>query len=143
MSRYKGLSAYERDEELETKIGIEVDFGSGLFIRVLRAGGSNGKFGRAYARITKPYQRMMNANTLPEDTENRLYAELYADTVIVGWRGMIDQESGEEIPFNREEVIAFLIAVPEAFSILRNSAESIDSFRRSEVQEESGQLGNS
>ena len=143
MSEYAGFELYERDTGLEKERGVDIDFGPNASIRILRAGGSNAKYARAFARITKPHRRQMDAGTLDEELSKELHAEIYAEAIVIGWKGICQRETGEPIPFNKEEVIKFMLAVPEVFQIIKNSAESMDTFRQEEIEEEAQVLGNS
>ena len=100
-------------------------------------------YARAFARITKPHRRQMDAGTLDEELSKELHAEIYAEAIVVGWRGINKRETDEPIPFNKVEVVKFLLAVPEVFQIIKNSAESMDTFRQEEIEEEAQVLGNS
>ena len=141
MSKYKGFDLYDRDDELETKEGVDLRFPNKSVITILRAGGSNDKFNRAFSRITKPFQRQLQAGQLDKDTSDKLYAEVYAESVIVGWDG-IETPDGEPVPFNKKNVIEFLIAMPEVFVEIRVRADNIETFRRAEIAAEVENLGN-
>lgn len=141
MSKFDGFDRFDRDEELEANEGVDLRFTDNAVITILRAGGSNKKYARVFGRITKPYQRQMNAGTLDEKLSIELHAKVYAESIIVGWSGI--KSGGEEVPFTKQNVIDFLISVPEVFTEIRIAAESMDTFRRAKMESEVEDLGNS
>jgi len=64
--------------------------------------------------------------------------ELYARYVLQGWRNVFDDE-GNEAPFNRENALKYLQAMPKwMFLRLREFASNSSNF----IEPEGGQLGN-
>ncbi|RLD75752.1 MAG: hypothetical protein DRJ15_16520 [Bacteroidetes bacterium] len=143
MSKYAGFDLYDRDENLEKEEGVEVPFGDDVSIRIRRAGGANTKYARVFGQVIKPYRRQMDAGKLEEKKSTQLHAQVYARSVVVGWKGIKDADTGEDVPFTEGEVEAFLIAMPEVFQVLRDKAEAMDTFRREEIEGDVEDLGNS
>ena len=142
MSGYAGFDDYIRNENLETEEGKWVEFGPDVGIKILRAGGSNEKFARTFTRVTRPVKRQMESGKLSYKENLRLHAKIYAESIVIDWRGIRDKDTGEEIPFSKQNVEEFLIAMPEVFTVIREYAEDMETFRTQQIEEEVQQLGN-
>lgn len=122
------------DKKAETEQGISLDYGS-FKIRIVRAGGANRKYVETLNRRLKPYRRQMENDTLDSDVALRTMAEVYADTVIIGWEGVTDAE-GRDLDYCRNNVIKLLTDLPELFRDLQEQAGKAALFRASEREEE-------
>jgi len=138
--KFDGFELYKRDDELESVEGVDLRFPNGVTFTVLRAGGANRKFARTFSRLTKPYQRQMDAGSLDDATESMLYAKLYAESVIIGWSGVTSE--GAPVEATTKNIVEFLLAWPEVFAEIRSRSESIATFRRDEIKEDVEKLGN-
>ena len=98
--RFAGMGAYTYVRDQITR-----SYGPGRTITMKQAGGQNREYLSAEATVLKPIQKQIENNEIPADERLQLHAELYADHVIVGWRGF-EFEDGTEAPCNRENVIA-------------------------------------
>ena len=50
---------------------------------------------------------MLRAKTMPDETFNTLYIEAIAETVLVGWEGLQDDD-GTLIPYSKEKAVEIL-----------------------------------
>jgi len=101
----------------------------GYSIRVLPALRTNPKYTARYRQaLQKNKGKMKGGGELSIEDDDKLLAEVYADSVIVGWTNVVDG-NGKKIPFTRANVIALLTDVPLLFLDVRNSAEDIALFR--------------
>lgn len=126
------------DADLESGTGITLDFGDGATVTIHRAGGSNQKFDTVFRRVFKPYRQQMAAGTLNNETASRCLAIVYADAVVLDWKGI--EIHGEPMPFNRENVLKVFEAAPEFFNMIKTEAEAASNFRDAELEDD---LGNS
>jgi len=124
LSLYK---LFKTDPRCETE-GVTLDYGDGVKIRIARAGGSNKNYIKAMDRLGRKYHRELGLDILPEETATRLYQELYADSVILGWEGVSD-EAGNLLPFSREAVLKVFADLPDLWNDVRAQAQSIELFR--------------
>jgi hypothetical protein len=120
------------DHDLEAEAGIDIDFGDGAVVTIRRAGGANKKYSNTARRVFKPHRQQIEADTISEEKLVGLLARIYAEAVILDWRGVTI--GGKEVPFEREAVIEALVAFPEFFNAIRNEAESAAAFRREELE---------
>lgn len=135
-SLYKLFKTDEKSEQegITVEYMVEADQPP-VRIRIARAGGSNSRYARVFEAKVKPYRRQLAAGTLDEQTSRRLYAEVYADSVVLGWENLTDDKD-QPIPFNRENCVKILMDLPELADELRTQATRIAPFR-AEVNQES------
>jgi hypothetical protein len=142
MSLYK---MFHTDADAE-KAGIVLDYGDTRFT-VARAGGANADFKRLFTTKLKPYRRQIDAGTMDDDVANRLMAETYAETVIIGWEGrtVVDGEElwgpeietpAGELKFTAEACVTLLLDLPELFTDLQAMANQAANFRDTEMEED-------
>lgn len=138
------MSAYDafRTDKSKEQDGIWFDFGD-FQVKCARAGGGNTKFLKTVEETMRPYRRIIENGLMKPEVAEKALAEVYAKSVIIGWRtkdgdklvdGMEDLE-GKRVPFNQENVIAVLVALPDFFQQLRGECERVANFRK-EAQEE-------
>ena len=103
-----------------------------------RAGGANARFSKAMEVKTRPYRRQIAEDTMDIALANTLLIEAFAETVVLGWEGITDKETGEEIPCTPEAAVKLLTALPDLFNELREAAAKQSNFRVAEVLEDVG-----
>lgn len=107
--------------------GVVLDYGS-FKIRVLRAGPENARFQRVMEAKLKPHRRLLNNNMADMDVIDRLIREAYAETIVIGWEGVTDEE-GTELPCNKENALKLFTDLPDLFRDVRDQAASAALFR--------------
>lgn len=140
MNLYK---LFKTDEDLE-KEGIWIEYGSDdegapVRIKVARAGGQNTAFSKALEKATRPHRKALQTGLLDDKTADRLFKNVFADHVVLGWEN-VTNSAGENLPFNRENVLKLFEDLPDLFTDLREQAANVALFRE-EIREED--LGNS
>lgn len=115
---------YSTNEDLEVlgawlELGPSNDDGSGLCrIRLARMGGQNKKFDKARDIKFKKYRvgssGQINVDKIPERVRIPILRELYADTIVTEWEHFYDDD-GEELPFNKENVVKLFTDNPDFF----------------------------
>ena len=135
MSEEKKMSPYAifgTDKKVERQ-GITIDFGDFVF-HIARAGGSNTKYAKAMTRIMRKQAKAIKAGTVPANVMQKMLAEVYAESVILGWTGMTDIE-GNELVFTKENCVKLLLDLPELFNQLVADAENFNNFKAVEAEE--------
>ncbi|MAR56002.1 MAG: hypothetical protein CMM93_02360 [Rickettsiales bacterium] len=122
------------DQDLEKGSGVTLDYGDAGSITIHRAGGGNRKFYTVMDAVLKPHRHAIQNKTLDKETDDRLMAEIYAKSVIIGWSGVKGRD-GKKLPFNEANAIKLLTDLPDLFADIRANAMSIDTFRK-EAQEQ-------
>lgn len=130
---------FKTDEKVE-KDGVWIEYALGTDapparIKVARAGGSNSKYNRIFEAKAKPYRRQLAAGTLDEKTSTRIYAEVYADSVVLAWEN-INGPDGKPMEFTRDNIIKLFTDLPELFDDVRAQASRIAAFRSQIATEE-------
>jgi len=126
---------FKTNENLE-KSGIWLDYGENddgdkMRVKIARAGGQNKKFSKALEYATRPYRAAIQNNSLPDNVAERIYLEVFVDTVLLGWENIPDDD-GKIIPYERSAVIAQLKALPEWFQDIKEQAGNMSLFREEE-----------
>lgn len=132
---------FSTDKAAEAENGIDLDFGRGVVVTIRRAGGANERYERVARRVFKPYQAQIDADTLPREMGVKLLARIYAEAVVIGWRGVTGPD-GKPIEFTVDNCIRIFTDLPEFFSAVKRQAESAASFRRQAIEADKEALGN-
>lgn len=137
---------FKTESNLETG-GILVQYGldskgQPVRFKIARAGGANKAFTRQLERVTKPYRRQIQAGSLDNDLGDRLYRDVFVDTVLLGWEN-VEGPDGQPLPFNRENAIKLFTDLPDLFADLREQAGNIALFREVVLEEDLGNSGRS
>lgn len=141
MMKFDGLSDYRQNEDYESKQGIVLDFGDGVKITGLRAGGSNFKYLTTFQEAIAPYRRGRGVRKLTPEEDRRLLREVYVDSVIIGWEGV--SSDGVPVPFTRDNVLTFLETFDEVFSEIVDKLSNSMLFLDQQKEEDSEDLKNS
>lgn len=133
---------FKTDEKLETE-GVILDYGS-FRIKIARAGGANKAFGKQFTERFKPYKRQMDIGSMDDKVATSIMAELYADTIILDMdvldetnskpsepvyvQGVLDPD-GKVLPYEKSNVVAMLIELPELFRDVQEQSNLVSLFR--------------
>lgn len=118
--------------------GIRLQFGDS-FIRVKRAGGSNNEFQKLLMKRMSPHKALLKNNLMPEEQAASILAEVYADSVIIGWENVTGPD-GKPMEFTRENVIKLLIDLPDLFDAIREACTDHANFQQEMIQKETEDL---
>lgn len=138
------------NSDLETK-GVWLNFGDAE-IKIARAGGSNLEYAKAEDRYFEPHRRAADLKMLAEDVANEALRNVFADTVVIGWRtktgtddkgksvyvDTIEGPDGEPMTFTRDNVMFVLKELPELFRMIRSYANEWKLFQAQQREIASG-----
>ena len=117
----------------------EVEYVDGFFITLARANNRNfrdkmKKFRKSLKKSQPKYKKVSDEfENLTAEQEDKMLSDAYADTVLVGWRGLL--VDGEAVDYS-EEVAAELLFVEEDFrEFVAEQAADFEQFEL-EVKEE-------
>jgi hypothetical protein len=136
---------FETDAEMESK-GVIVDYGD-FRVRLAHAGQGNTRYVKYAEKMMKPVRRAMEAGSLGNERSLAIMLDIYAKTIILDWQvrdGVdkwktgIESKDGSILPFNEDNVLSTLKALPNLFLDLQQQATSISNFRRAELEAEAG-----
>ena len=129
-------SQFKTDAKVEVE-GVWLDYDSGVKIRTARAGGANKRYLKAMERLSRKYKRQLNLEILPFEVQNRLLREVYAETVILGWEGVTNEDLGsddeetmnDEVLFSRDNCLRLFEELPELFKDVQESSSTLAIWR--------------
>lgn len=137
---------FKTSKNLETD-GIYIEYGSDedgkpIRIKIARAGGSNKAFTKALERATRPYRKAIQSGLLDNATADRLFRDVFADTVVLGWEN-VKGPDGKDLPFSRENILKLFEDLPDLFSDLREQASNAALYREEVAEKDLGNSGTS
>lgn len=122
---------FKTNTEVEAEKGINLDYGA-FSIRIVRAGGANKKFGKLLNDRLKPYRRQIDNDTIGDGIADKIMAETYADSIIIGWEGVTDP-GGKKLEYSRANCVKLLLDLPELFRDIQEQAAKAANFKTEEV----------
>lgn len=151
MSSNSPWKRYKTNPKTEQE-GIWLDY-SDFKIRVRRAGTSNPGYVASMRELAEKNAHRFKSNSITPEEDRQMMAEVWADHIIVAWEGPTvpkdpDKPTGEKItlpflgpddkplPFNRKNVIFFLLDLPDLFIDIREAAAGVALFRADRLEEQ-------
>ena len=102
---------------------------------VSRMGKSNKRYSKALEAATRPYRRQIELGTMNNDKAEEIFMGVFVDTVLKGWKNVRD-ESGAELPFNKQSATKLFKDLPEVYERLQEEAKLSANFRDAALEEE-------
>lgn len=99
-------------------------------IEFLVARANTPEYREAVRKITRQNKRQIENGTMSEAKSDRIMADLMAEHILVGWRGL--SNNGEEFEYTRENAVAFL-SDPQYLDIkewIMAQAQDAENYRR-------------
>jgi hypothetical protein len=133
----KLFTMFGTDKNAE-KTGVWINYGDVKFL-VARAGGSNIEYAERLKAKIRPLRNQIERDTLPKAEDDRITAEVYAETVIKdvqvltsegSWERGLPTEDGKVVPLTREGLVALLLELPDLFRDLRVQANDAVKFTK-------------
>jgi hypothetical protein len=134
-------------KEFETNQAAEVegkfveyganDDGSIPAFKLARMSKVNKRYTKALERATRPHRRAIEMETMNNELAERLFREVFVDTVLLDWRNVQDRE-GKKLAFNRENALKLLTDLPELYDDLQEKAKKASLFRDDASEKEAG-----
>jgi hypothetical protein len=128
---------FATSKDLESGVGVILNYGQLGKIRINRAGGNNQKFKNYTRAKLAPYTRQIAAGTMDEEVSRALTADIYAKTVILDWEG-IRGRNGELLPFTYDNCVQLLADLPDFFDDIQKAAQDVATFRESTQEDIKG-----
>ena len=95
-------------------------------VKLLIARANNPKFKTTFRRLTKPYKKEMENETLDEKTSGDLLAQAFAEAILLDWKDFVI--NGKEIEYNKENAADLLINDPDCLQFVTDYANDIDNY---------------
>lgn len=124
---------FKTDSKAE-KEGIWFEISDTAAFKVRRFGGQNSpRVKAALALKYKPFTRQIEAGTMPQERELKIFAEVFIDSSVVDWRGI--EIDGKEVEFSKEKCLELFTSMPDLFDAIHKYASDLSTYKE--------QLGNS
>lgn len=121
------------DEALE-RDGVWIDFGPAGSFLIAAAGPGNPKFQKSAERVLRPVRKQIEAGVLANDAALKLSARIYAEAVVLDWKGVTFK--GEKLDYSREAAETLLLALPRLLTALQKMAEDVSTFQAEKLESE-------
>jgi len=123
---------FKTDPKLE-KDGIVLQYGENsegkpIEITIARAGGSNQNYLRRMEVKAKPFRRQIQNDTMDRKAMEAIIREVYAETIVIGWTGVEDQD-GNPMACTKENVVKLFNDLPDLFGDIQEQAQRSSLFR--------------
>lgn len=128
------LNLFKTNKKSEEQ-GIEVEVLDSVFIGK-RAGRSNKAFTIAMSNYHKKNKFQIEHELITEEKLNPDLAEIYFNTVSLGWRNVRDPKTDELLDHNKENFIKIMTEYPEFFDWYREQFMNRTNFIEKEVEAE-------
>jgi hypothetical protein len=134
------FSEFKTNKSAEIE-GVEVpysknDDGTIPTFRIARMGRSNSNYRKTLERETRPFRRQMELETLSNEMADEITLKVFVSSILLGWNNVQD-ENGQEIPFNQENAIALMRNLPDLYDDLSNKASKASLFRDAMMERDS------
>ena len=122
---------FSSDATLEAQ-GVWFPVGTARFL-VARAGGANEAYAKELAKAFAPFQSILEAGAMPEGDANKLFATVFAETVIKDWEGVTDK-NGQALEYSKEACAQMLVALPSLFQLIRAFADKLSTYQKKALE---------
>jgi hypothetical protein len=133
--------AFATSKKLETE-GITLEYHDPdepnvppVKILIARAGGANTAYDKALDKKTKSIRRQIAASAVSMHEIRRITREVYAETVLLGWTNVNDDE-GKPLAFNYDNAVQLLTELPDLFDDIQQQANMAQLFRGVQIEED-------
>lgn len=119
-------------DENKVNDGAWVDY---MGVPLLIARANNDVFRKKFRQLTKPYQRQIDNDTLPETESEKILADSMAHGILVGW----DKDKFPDgIEYSKEAAKELLLDDPDCRKFVTEFASQVDNFFTEQEEEDQG-----
>lgn len=115
-------------EGVRFEIGVNSQ-GETIAFQIARAGGQNIRYAKAIEAKTKPYRMQIQAGTIDPEIAARLMREVFAESVVIGWEG-VEDENGHLLTYSTEAAATLFEQLPELYALLQEQAQNVALYRK-------------
>lgn len=94
---------------------------------------TNQKYVKALERITRPYKRQIQLQTLPNEKSDKIRMQVFIEAILQKWEHIQD-ENGNEISYSADAAMKLFEQLPELFFELETQAGNAALYRLEEVE---------
>ncbi len=134
-------SQFATDKQAEVD-GVWVEYGANEdgsipSFKISRMSKANKKYTKALEKATRPHRRAIELETMNNDLAERLFMEVFIDTVLLDWKNIRGRD-GDELAFNKDAAMKLFVELPELYDDLQEKAKKASLFREETLEGESG-----
>lgn len=118
---------FKTDSKAENE-GIIFELNEKVSFKVRRFVSTNPRVKAAMAAYYKPYARMIEMGTMPQEKSDEITIKLFIDVCLVSWEGLEDGE-GKPIEFTKENAFQVLKSLPVMFEAVWKYANNFENFK--------------
>lgn len=100
---------------------------------IARISSNNQKFKKAMERETKPYQRLIQLNTLSNEKADQIRLTVFVNSILLHWENVFD-ENDQPLSFSKENALELLKKLPDLWAELETNANNASLFRIEEQE---------
>lgn len=102
-----------------------------------RMGKGNKAYSKALETATRPFRRQMELGTMKNDVAEKLFRQVFADSIVKGWENVQD-EQGVVIPFSSANVLSLIEkeGMDDLYQLLQQEASLAANFRDNALEAE-------
>lgn len=137
---------HENNETTETEgVWVEVDINDHneqpIEVKLAYMGKSNKRYTKRLEVITKPHMAAIQNDVMPEKLSDRLWREVFTDTILLGWKNLPkseltgNAEDTELLEYNRENALALFTELPNVLSHWEEIAKMRSTFREKVMED--------
>ena len=115
-------------EGVRFEIGVNSQ-GETIAFQIARAGGQNVRYAKSIEAKTKPYRMQIQAGTIDPEIAARLMREVFAESVVIGWEG-VEDENGRLLTYSPEAAATLFEQLPELYALLQEQAQNVALYRK-------------
>ncbi len=131
MSLYKQFKTNSQKEVDGIRIKfdevVNEDGTTPVFI-ISRMGKGNKPYQKNLEARVRPYRRQIELNTLANETSEKVFLNVFVDTILKGWENVQD-ENNVEIPYTRENAIRVMSDLSDVYERLQEESKIASNFR--------------
>jgi len=134
MVKFGNIDSLQRDREIEGTTGVDLRISDMIFLTVLAATDANVRWRTGGMKAAQRIRRLENKGASPQELQKE-YARVYAETLLIGWRGVVD-DAGNELKFTIPLAIEFLTQCDDAIKAIDNFCHDTKNFRNVRLEED-------
>jgi len=110
---------------------------------ISRMSRANVRYTKAMEVATRPYKRQIELGTLPNDTSERIFLDVFVRTVLRGWENVLLSDVTGNVKdtgfatFSEDNARKLFSNLPELFEDLQQQAKSASLFKEEEMEADS------
>lgn len=118
---------FKMDPQSE-KDGIWLDYSPTLAVKIRRASRTNKRYRRVLEKHMRPVRKLVDAKQLSDDQGDQILLEIYAESIIIDWKGFTDDD-GKEMKPTFANIVSVMTKLPDLFDNIREAASGMELFK--------------